>query len=392
MGNKKFYIPFTVLFVLYVVAELNKPKPIDWSVTLTQKDKIPFGSWVLFNQLKDVFPNAGVRSYQSSLLNIDDEQPAANSVLLIVTETFDPSETELKTLRLFVTGGHPVLIAASNFGKRVGKQFNLKTTQRPVIVGNDSSELLLTNPTLQAGNHYRFANNTVSEYFSKIDTARSTVLGTDKNLQPNFVRYALGQSYLYFHAAPLSFSNYFMLHKNNAKYTAACLSYLPANTAMVYWDEYFKPGGNFSATPLRYFLSNIALLWALRISLAALLLYVLFQTKRRQRIIPVLEPLKNTSLQFVQTVSSVYFNQKDNGGIASKKIAYFLEFIRNRFYLKTSETDSEFIDNLGKKSGVAKPEIEKLVTLINYIQSGQPVSDSLLLKLEARMSAFYNQV
>ena len=36
--------------------EFLKPKPIDWSVTLTRKDKIPYGTYVLYNTLKDIFP------------------------------------------------------------------------------------------------------------------------------------------------------------------------------------------------------------------------------------------------------------------------------------------------------------------------------------------------
>ncbi|MEJ7677787.1 MAG: hypothetical protein WKG06_07955 [Segetibacter sp.] len=65
--------------------------------------------------------------------------------------------------------------------------------------------------------------------------------------------------------------------------------------------------------------------------LAGLLLYVLFEMKRRQRIIPVITPLKNSTLDFVKTVASVYYNEKDNNGIADKKVNYFLEFVRSRF-------------------------------------------------------------
>ena len=37
--------------------------------------------------------------------------------------------------------------------------------------------------------------------------------------------------------------------------------------------------------------------------------------KRKQRIIPVIEPLKNSTVDFVHTVASVYFNAKDNWNI-----------------------------------------------------------------------------
>ena len=46
----------TVLLVIYVVAQVNRPKPVDWNTTLDDNDKIPFGTYVLHQQLKDIFP------------------------------------------------------------------------------------------------------------------------------------------------------------------------------------------------------------------------------------------------------------------------------------------------------------------------------------------------
>src|SRR5579871_5141807 len=88
---------------------------------------------------------------------------------------------------------------------------------------------------------------------------------------------------------------------------------------------------------------NRYLKWAYRIALITVIIFVFFEIKRRQRIIPVIEPLRNSTLDFVRTVGGVYFHQHNNKNIAEKKIQYFFEFIRSHFYLSTVYLDDEFI-------------------------------------------------
>jgi hypothetical protein len=53
-----------------------------------------------------------------------------------------------------------------------------------------------------------------------------------------------------------------------------------------------------ASTPLRFFLTNDFLRWALRLSVFGLILYILFEMKRRQRVIPVITPLRNSTVRF----------------------------------------------------------------------------------------------
>ena len=114
--------------------------------------------------------------------------------------------------------------------------------------------------------------------------------------------------------------------------------------------------------------------------------------KRRQRVIPVITPLKNSSLDFIQTVSNVYFNQKDNNSIALKKLSYFLDFVRQRFYLPTRDMDQNFIEQLARKSGVAVSEITNLVNLLRQVETEEEVSDHLLLMIDRHIDNFYKQI
>ena len=46
-----YLVGIALLFAGYVVLEYNRPKPLDWSATYINKDKVPYGTYVLFDQL-----------------------------------------------------------------------------------------------------------------------------------------------------------------------------------------------------------------------------------------------------------------------------------------------------------------------------------------------------
>ena len=391
-GNRKYILLFFVLFTVYVIAEVYRPKPLDWTVTMAKADKNPYGGYILFNRLKDLFSASQVQSATNPVYNILNNQEVQSSAYIIISPDFSPSKNDLHELRQYVHRGNTVFISAANFDKVLLDTFRTKISTRFTLLPNDSTSVNLVNSSLKSARDYSFLKNTINEYFTKIDTAFATVLGVNDKGQPNFIRLSYGEGSFYLHAAPICFSNYFLLFRNNHQYASSALSYINANTKTIYWDEYYKPGGQRSKTPLYFILNNTYLLWAFRLAMLGILIYVLFAMKRRQRIIPVIEPLRNSSLDFVQTVSNVYFNQKDNAGIADKKISYFFEFIRNRFYMQTIELNEQFVETLSRKSGVETGEVREMVRLLATVQNSHTVDDQLLLLLDKNMDHFYKQV
>ena len=59
-GNSKYLVIFITLLVLYIIAQVNAPKIFDWNPTLSSIDKNPFGSYILHEQLKELFPTAKI--------------------------------------------------------------------------------------------------------------------------------------------------------------------------------------------------------------------------------------------------------------------------------------------------------------------------------------------
>lgn len=373
-----------------MIAELNRPQPLNWNITLSKEDKNPYGAYILFNSLKDVFPSSTIVSLREPAYNLLHDKDVQNAAYIVLSSAFGAGVADIKELLQFAEQGNHVFIATVKTNKLIMDTLGLSEKQYITLLTGDSTSMNFVNPALKAPSNYGYKRFSVDEYFSNLEKDDSTtVLGITHKSDPNFVKVTIGAGAFYIHSAPLTFSNYSMLTRNNHEYVAKALSYIPASVNTVYWDEYYKLGRTGPTTPLRFFLSNEWLRWALRLTIIALIIYVLFEMKRRQRIIPVIEPLKNTTLDFVKTVSAVYLSQKDNRSIAHNKIQYWLHYIRQRYYLQTNELNDEFVSLLSKRSGVEENEIQKVLTLIQDVQTNYNITDRMLLELNHRIDRFY---
>jgi hypothetical protein len=391
-GYKRFIFVFAVVLALYIIAEVNRPKPIDWSVTLSSEDKNPYGSYILFNFLQDLFPHASVQSFRLPVYDQLNNSSDSNTAYLLLDPKLDLSKNDLNELIDYVAAGNLAFVSSFDLGKHLTDSLHLRESQRFAIKNQDSTRINFVNPSLHTPNGYGFQRLAIDEYLDRFDTAGIVVLGTNLLNDVNFIKIPVGKGAVFIHANPLCFSNYFLMTRDNAKYTAAALSYLPANIKKIYWDEYYKSGPAGSSSPMRFILSNTWLRWGFRLACLAMLIFVWYERKRRQRIIPVIPPLRNSTLDFVQTVGAVYFTRHDNKNIAEKKVQYLLEYIRSHFYLPTTELNEDFLQALAKKSGVDETDVRHLLDSVHHVLSGGTMNDATLLKLNDTIDSFYKKV
>jgi len=118
---------------------------------------------------------------------------------------------------------------------------------------------------------------------------------------------------------------------------------------------------------------------------------MLLESKRRQRIIPVIKAHENSSLQFLKTVGGLYFKQHNNAHLARKKVIFFKEFLREHYHLTQISPTTESIDAIAYKTGVPLKLVKQLMEMINYYGSSEKVSDEGLMDLNRKMEIFYEQ-
>ncbi|MBP6664888.1 MAG: hypothetical protein KA168_06340, partial [Chitinophagales bacterium] len=127
------------------------------------------------------------------------------------------------------------------------------------------------------------------------------------------------------------------------------------------------------------------------LTLVGLLLFMLFEARRKQRIIPIVKPLENTTLEFAKTVGMLYYQTADHKDIAEKKIIYLFDYIRKRFFLQNITYTDTFYQQLAQKSTVGIEQINKLFQQIIAIKTQNSISQEQLLRLNETIDAFYRQ-
>jgi RNase H-fold protein (predicted Holliday junction resolvase) len=123
-------------------------------------------------------------------------------------------------------------------------------------------------------------------------------------------------------------------------------------------------------------------------ALLAIILLLLFRSKRRQRIILVIAPLRNTTMEFVDTVTQLYINKSNHRDIALKMVSQFLEYVRGRFGLPTGMLDEDFTKRLAARSGMETGKVGEIIGRIQQVRSGESVKGTELLALDRAIDEF----
>ncbi|MGC1514838.1 MAG: DUF4350 domain-containing protein [Maribacter sp.] len=362
-----------------VVTELVRPKPINWRPSYTSDSKIPFGCYVLFNELQTIFPNSNIESVEESVYDLlIDRDSSIPSSYMIIDDFVSLDKQETNQLLNYVAQGNQVFIATSDLGGVLADTLNI-TIDRRYDFSEDTVSVELTNKRYK-GALFQYERGVYPAYFSSVDTANTQILGyinfaekkfvqEDKAVNkraPNFIKTEFGKGIFLLNALPVAYTNYYLLSDSNP-YVAHTFSYL--KDEFLYWDDYKKSGRTIITSPMRFVLNQPALKWGYYLSIIGILLFVVFKAKREQRIIPVLEPLQNSSVAFARTVGALYHQNKDYTNLNGKNINFFLSGIRRTYYLETTTLDERFIAQLSAKSGKSIQETKTLIELILHLKN-----------------------
>lgn len=391
--NRKYLYFLLGFMLLYILSQALVPKAIDWTPTFAHKDKIPYGTFVLNNLWSNVFPQ-DIETIYETFYEIEEWTDSSQN-LISFSIAFEPDEIDTDALLSMVHQGRSIFIGAFHLAGPLADTLGIKTGSSELMENLNLEELMLQqdslglsfcNPSLDPKEVYYYERSFLYSHFTDIDTTNTTILALEEGTKPVLIKVKHGDGALYLCSTPLVFTNYYMLLGKNQEFVAKALAYLPKEDILR--TEYYQSGRQLPSTPLRYILSNTALRWAWYITMASLLFFVAFEAKRKQRIIPVVVPPKNTTLEFTKTIGRLYYQNADHKNLAEKKILYFFESIRTNYFIPTNTIDEAFYVRLSQKSGRSLTEVKQLFNTIKTIQSKPTISAPELSFLSQQIEAF----
>lgn len=390
-----------VLFALLIYAASNAPEPLNELPDYTSGSEIPRGgklSYDFFEDMQGLEPEKSLKPAYSLFNN----ESYSKTNYIIFNSTFTPDKYDVEELLRFVQEGNTAFIAAYGFSKAFADTLKFKTgSMLSEFISNDTSGqqtlqsvslnatpvINFVNPNLRRKTDFVYKEKWASNIaFTTFDTTKCVVLGNNDQGYANFIRMPFGKGQIFLHTIPDVFSNYNVSDSLTAPYAFRAFSYLPKQRAI--WDDYYKDGFTLGRDTRRVILADESLRTAYLIIAALLVLWIIFGARRRQRIIPVVKPLQNTTLEFVEVVGTLYYHQHNTADIMHKKITYFLESIRTRFYIRTQVFDDHFMMRVAALSGVSEPQVRELFGEIGRLQHYMTVQDSDLKRLEQLMWEF----
>lgn len=396
--EKRYKIGLGILLLFLgalIFLEANKPAPINWTPSYAHIDKIPLGSYVFYEGLKEKFPETFQRIKQPAFEFLNDTTRSGTYFFLNNQISFD--KAELEKLLAWTAKGNTVFIAADYIGGKLLDTLRLEIGEGMSFSTIKSEPLLnFVNPNLKRDSAYHYRHNTDLYYFTKIDTSTQTVLGvTDLFEEPpvlvdswvNFVEAPFGKGTIFIHLFPQAFGNYFMLLNENHEYAEKAMAYIDFDKP-VYWDGYYKVGNPYHTSPLYVLLGNKYLKWAYYFVVIGTLFFVFFEGKRKQKSIKIVPPLQNKTHDFTRTIAGMYLEEQQHKIIAEKQIDLFLAYIRNDFRVATHNLDTTFLENISVKSGNPLEETQELFGYIAEVQKKQQLNKKELMRLNELITKF----
>ncbi len=387
----------------------KKQKKTDWRVTLGKEDKQPYGLYLTRQLLPDIFPEATISDLSQKFRynNMDAGMTdTANGISLLFAAGLDfyLSRAEYEHLFSYIHSGNQVIIFARAIDSRLEQLLRVSIIHNrqeerplnPIYDGTENEQILfMSDQSRKYGYtgrsvHARLEalpDSQITEHSSIMDAMQPDTLGF-VNRSPNCLRFPIGKGHLTLHTAPLVLSNYFLLQHDNRRYLDDICATLPEGITRVYWNDYYKRSSKTS--DLGILLQYPATSWAFIIALFALIIYIIFESKRRQRVIPEIKPPENSSVSFTETIGRLYYNKKDHNNLAEKMIQHFFEWVRTHYFIQTNRLDHHFTRQLLLKSGLPADTIDKLMEFIRMVVTERKeISEQELHQLYETIQQFY---
>ena len=380
----KYTIIFIVTVAIFFIVPWEQDKELSWKKTFINTDTNPYGAYITYSFLDEIY-DGKIKSVRetptSSLKAINDDEVYS---FLFINESFRFSETDISYLIDFLNEGNNVFISSEEFDEKFLKErFGISAYYNR---GYKDSVFVLTDYPEK-----KYVYSSVLNFFN-VDSCRLPykVLAKSITGQAMFVRLELNHGYLYLHSNPLAFTNINLLDTVKYDFPFRCLSYLHRNNNII-WDEFQKQGLIEEKSTFRVILGNLPLRLALYLSFVTGLLYLLFASKRVQRIIPEITPPVNSTVEFLETIGNLYYRKRDYKILAGRRHVFFLDFVRKNYYLSTENIDSEFINKLYEKSGVDMDTINCLFNRYKELDEIEANAD-IFVRYNNALEDFYFKI
>ncbi len=358
-----------VLILLVSVFKIGEVPDVSWKQDYNINSKDPHGLWVMKSLLEKRYGDENVMvDYNFNYYESDTD---STLLYVAVRDMLNYDYYESSELEYLASLGHDVLLIANNL-QFSGDYFNIVTESFPQF--EDSLKIGYPGevyPTSTFYNHKTDFEKTVPYLLKSFNIAitgdtslrKETILWSDVT-DPISFEIKVDSGRIVTHSAPDLFTNISSLQD----------FYLDHFNHIFNNDEIQKvvfsfPDGMAATTqsPLSILLKHRGLAYGYYMLLFSLITLLYFGSKRILNPVKLIAPIKNNSMQYVETMTRLYEVHGDNVAIAKIIESNFYDKVHHRYGLLRN--DEDFDTKLGKRLKVEPGKIEAVRNQFNMIKA-----------------------
>ena len=415
MKGSHWFIIFIVAFLVIMFAvEYHLPKKFVWTPTFGHYDDQPFGCAVFDSLLSASLPN-GYTLSKKTFYQLEEEDTLHSRGILAVAHDMALTDIDVKSLLKMAERGNKVMLASTMFSRYLKDTLNFESYRfyfSPLALKKYATSLLAKDSLCWVGDSAVYSPRTfyfypqlcssyfwgdslpgkelarkalhVNEYRYEVEVDSVSTESEQDTLRyvPVAMTCPVGKGEVILVSTPLIFTNYGILDGNNSAYIFRLLSQM-GEFPVVRTEGYVKETAEMQQSPFRYLLSRQPLRWALYLTMIAILLFMIFTARRRQRVIPVIREPENKSLEFTELIGTLYYQKKDHADLVHKKFIYFAEELRREIQVDIEEVadDERSFRRIAQKTGMDAEEIGTFVREVRPVIYGGRVISAEQMKL-----------
>lgn len=386
--------------------------------SIIKKPVNPAGTYLLYNLVKKYSKTKSIRTIQTTSENyLHDILPLSSvnghpNLYVSLAETYKIKKIDYEYLLEFVSAGNYAMISAEEFSNGfmnslIDEKFVTTNYFYDTVVTihfnhpdfKSKNNLILKTEELNYHGRPKYRNfGFFNDYIITDETIK--ISGSKEHVNCLMIPY--GDGFFILHTQPSNFSNINVARKDGKTNAENIFSHFPYNN--VYWHQNFGKYSEYRgipkpkikkipqqisrSSPLEFIISNPMLFMAFILIIIGLVLYVIVFSKRQQRIIPPIESNENSSLEFLDIVSKLYYQQKQHNKLVNHMLNIFVTFVRERYYINLTSKQSDLPLRLSEKSGIEEKKINDIIERFRSAKSKKIVEQELI-DLYVQLEYFY---
>ena len=204
-------------------------------------------------------------------------------------------------------------------------------------------------------------------------------------------RIKCGKGWFIFHNNPIMLTNYYLAKDNGRQYLNDLFA--EYQKPRIYWDEYstsvFSDNISGQESPLKFILSQRSLRWSWYLLCIFSIIFVVFNSKRKQAHIPLLPANRNTTVEYVTALATLHHQHNSLLFLADEILKQFLSFVKVKYGISSNIDKKDLPRILAPVSGISENELDKLFKHYIGIKYNPTPEPKHIIALHASIEYFY---